>query len=291
MARQSLIVEDEADTAALLHRVLCRKGFEPTLLSKGQSASSWVRQHRPDLILLDLILPDIDGYDICEELKLDRETNLIPIIMVTGRTRFEDEVRGLQVGANYYLRKPFTLPQLDRAIEEVLAWRERLERCGMEGEIHFQMNSHTRYLEELNQLLGALLHFTCLSPQQIRQLVMAVREIGANAIEWGHKNQVKRIVDVTYRIEADKVVVVIHDMGSGFDRQHLQHAARPDDPVSHMAIREGMGLRDGGLGILMAGGLVDELEYNEAGNEARLVKYCESSPRAGGLPAAATEQS
>jgi anti-sigma regulatory factor (Ser/Thr protein kinase) len=78
---------------------------------------------------------------------------------------------------------------------------------------------------------------------------------------------------VTYRIDGSKVVIVIRDTGPGFDRGNLPHAARPDDPVGHMEVRESLGLRDGGLGILMAEGLVDELSYNDAGNEVQLLKY------------------
>ena len=58
-----------------------------------------------------------------------------------------------------------------------------------------------------------------------------------------------------------------------FNPENLPHAANPDDPVGHMMVREALGLREGGFGILMSRGLVDELEYNEAGNEVRLVKY------------------
>src|SRR6266436_8058850 len=87
MVRKALVVEDEADTGALLAELLRRWGFEPTVLAEGKPAIPWVQQHQPTVILLDLMLPDIDGFEICETLKLERETNLIPIIMVTARTQ------------------------------------------------------------------------------------------------------------------------------------------------------------------------------------------------------------
>jgi DNA-binding response OmpR family regulator len=273
MSRKALIVEDERDTAELLAEILRRRGFEPTVLLEGKPAVTWTLQHQPDLILLDLMLPDIDGYEICEDLKLDRLTNLIPIIMVTARDQRQDMVRGLQVGANYYLTKPFSIEQLDKAINQVFSWREDLESLGTEGEIHFQFQSDIQYLEELNQLLASLFLFSGLSEKQVRHLTMAVREMGVNAIEWGHQKQVERIVTVTYGIDPEKVTIVVHDTGAGFDPTNLPHAARPDDPASHMMVREALGLRDGGFGILMTRGLVDELTYNETGNEARLVKY------------------
>src|SRR5262249_17738583 len=106
-----------------------------------------------------------------------------------------------------------------------------------------------------------------------KQLTTAVRELGTNAIEWGHQKQVERIVTVVYRIDPQKITIVIRDTGPGFNPANMPHAANPDDPVAHMMVRETLGLREGGFGIPSARGLGDELEYNETGNEVRLVKY------------------
>ncbi len=273
MARKALVVEDEADVGYLLAEHLRRWGFEPTVLAEGKPAIPWVHAHNPDIILLDLWLPDADGFDICEKLKLDRETNLIPIIMVTARAQHEDRVHGLQVGANRYLTKPFSPEELNRAIFDVFSWREDLKRRGTDGEVHFHLRSDTQYLEELNHLLASLFLFSGLSETQVKQLTIAVRELGTNAIEWGHRKQADRIVTVIYRIDPEKVTIHIRDTGPGFNPTNLPHAAREDDPVSHLMVRGALGLREGGFGILIARGLVDELEYNETGNEVRLVKY------------------
>ncbi len=273
MARKALVVEDEADTGQLLAEHLRRWGFEPTVLTEGGPAISWTHLHQPDLILLDLMLPDLDGYDICENLKLDRQTNLVPIIMVTCRDQPQDKIHGLQVGANHYLTKPFTAEQLENAIQTVLTWKEELQRHGTEGEIHFHVQSDTEALEELNFLLGALFLHSGMPQHLIKQLTMAVWEMGINAIESGHQKRVDRIVTVTYRIDSEKITIVVRDTGPGFNPADLAHAARPDDPLAHLDLREKMGLREGGFGILMARGLVDDLQYNDKGNEVRLVKY------------------
>jgi len=94
-----------------------------------------------------------------------------------------------------------------------------------------------------------------------------------NAIEWGHQKQGDMLVNITYRIDKDRVVIVIRDSGPGFNPARVPHAADAEDPVKHMEVRDALGLRVGGFGILMARGLVDELQYNETGNEVRLVKY------------------
>src|SRR5260370_14294578 len=215
MARKALalVVEDEADTGDLLAEHLRRWGFEPTIMHEGGPAVSWTHVHHPDLILLDLMLPDIDGYDICENLKLDRQTNLVPIIMVTCRDQPRDRLHGLQVGANYYLTKPFTPEQLEHAVTEVAAWKDELIRHGTRGEIHFHLKSDTQALEELNFLLGALFLHSGMPEAMVKQLVMAVREMGTNAIESGHKKEVDRIVTVTYRKEPEKNTILVTSTG------------------------------------------------------------------------------
>ncbi|MCI0457246.1 MAG: ATP-binding protein [Gemmataceae bacterium] len=275
MVRKALVVEDEEDTGQILAELLRRWGFEPTVLNEGKPAVSWVRQHHPELVLLDLLLPDIDGggFSICEHLKLERDTNLIPVIMITCLTGHEDRVRGLQVGANRYLTKPFSATDLSKAIHDAFAWREEVEKRGTGGEIHFHLQSDTQYLDELNALLSSLLLFGGLPEAQARQLATAVRELGTNAIEWGHQKDVDRIVDVTYRIDHEKITITIRDSGPGFDPRTMQHAAKEDDPVGHLMVRETLGLREGGFGILLSRGLVDDLQYNEKGNEVRLTKF------------------
>src|SRR5207245_9152105 len=142
----------------------------------------WTPYQRPDRILLDLMLPYIDGYDICENLKLDRQTNLVPIIMVTCRDQPQDRIHGLQVGANYYLTKPFTPEQLEHAIQQVVAWKEELIRHGTRGEIHFHLKSDTEALEELNFLLGALFLPSGMPDGTAKQLLMTGRLMGTNGM-------------------------------------------------------------------------------------------------------------
>jgi CheY-like chemotaxis protein len=273
MTRKALIIEDEQALGMILSEHLQNWGFEPTLLLEGKHAVEWAQHHQPSVILLDLMLPDVDGYAICETLKLDRATNLIPVIMTTALSGRDDKVRGLQVGANTYLTKPFTAETLESAIKNAFKWLEDLKTHGAEGEIHFQLQSDLTFLEELNHLLGSLFLYSGLAPQHIKQLTTAVRELGTNAIEWGHKKDVDRIVSVVYRIDPEKITIDIKDTGPGFNPTRLPHAASNDDPVGHMMVRETLGLRDGGFGIMMSRGLVDEMSYNDKGNEVRLIKY------------------
>jgi DNA-binding response OmpR family regulator len=278
MAERALIVEDEPDMADVMARMLRLRHMDSTVLHEGNPAPAYVRAHQPDVVLLDLMLPDRSGHSVCEEIKLDRATNLTPIIMVTALGGREELIKGLAVGANEYLTKPFEPEELHAAIDRAIAWRDELKRSGAHGEVHFQLKSDTRLLTELNHMLSSLLLYTRLSAEAAHQFMTAVREMGINAMEWGHRKQVNLLVTVTYRIEADRVVVTVKDTGPGFSREDLTHAADLNDPEKHLDVRQSLGLRVGGFGILMARGLVDEMQYNEAGNEVRLVKYFEAKP-------------
>jgi two-component system, OmpR family, response regulator len=108
----------------------------------------------------------------------------------------------------------------------------------------------------------------------------------SNAIEWGNRKQKDLTVSISYELTDDALRFVVADEGPGFDPSHVPHAATEDDPVAHMEIREQLGLRDGGFGIMIARGMVDRVEYNDAGNQVTLIKYLRPGGAAGnGEPA------
>ena len=272
MRRTVLIVDDERDANDLLAGLVRARGFEPIQIFVGDSVVNDVRVNEPEVILLDLMLPGLDGFAICEQLKLDRETNLIPIIMVTALSDAHNRARGVRVGANDYLTKPFTPDQLYAAIDRALAWRKIHLDHGTAGEIHFDVRSELAYLQQTNDLLSDLFAHTPLTERQVKDLRQAVMEMGGNAIEWGHRKNAELTLRITYRIDPTSVVLIIRDQGPGFNPGQLPHAAQHEDPLAHLDIRNDLGLREGGFGIMLARGLVDEFRYNDRGNEVTLVK-------------------
>jgi len=136
----------------------------------------------------------------------------------------------------------------------------------------------TAYLQQTNDLLADLFAHTPLTDRQVKDLRQAVMEMGSNAIEWGHRKNGELPLRITYRIDPGSVTLVIRDQGPGFDPRAVTHAARPDDPVAHLDVRNELGLREGGFGIMLARGLVDEFRYNDTGNEVTLVKRFEAPP-------------
>ena len=121
MSRESIvIVEDEPDIREVIEYNLSREGFHVSSSPDGQSGLDTIRKEAPDLVVLDLMLPGIDGIEICRRLKADPLTRSIPIIMVTAKGEESDVVLGLGVGADDYVSKPFSPKELMARVRAVL---------------------------------------------------------------------------------------------------------------------------------------------------------------------------
>jgi DNA-binding response OmpR family regulator len=113
-----LIVEDEASIARILDHNLARAGFVTTIASDGETALECVRATRPDLVILDCLLPQLDGWAVAERLKADQATADIPILMLSI---VADRERGLATGAVEYMTKPFAMHDLVARVQRMLA--------------------------------------------------------------------------------------------------------------------------------------------------------------------------
>ncbi len=120
MAQRVLIVEDEPDIRELLVFHLEREGYHVTQCRNGAEALRVARSTRPDLILLDLMLPEMDGLEVCRRLRQDPATQAVPVVMLTARGDEVDRVLGLELGADDYVVKPFSPRELVARIRAVL---------------------------------------------------------------------------------------------------------------------------------------------------------------------------
>lgn len=120
MAARVLVTEDEATLAELLRYNLEAEGFTVLRARTGEEAEVIVAEERPDLVILDWMLPGVSGIEICRRLRARPETRSIPIIMLTARAEEADRVRGLSTGADDYIVKPFSLPELMARVRAIL---------------------------------------------------------------------------------------------------------------------------------------------------------------------------
>lgn len=117
MSQHILVVEDEPKIAALLHDYLVNAGYEVTVLDNGAGAANWVREHAPDAVLLDIMLPGQSGLDVCKSI---RGFSSVPILMVTARVEEIDRLLGLELGADDYVCKPFSPREVVARVKAVL---------------------------------------------------------------------------------------------------------------------------------------------------------------------------
>lgn len=123
--KKILIVEDERDIGELVVHLLQREGFIATRVGDGRTALARIEAELPDLVILDLMLPDMDGLEICKYLRQDAEFASVPVIMLTARTEETDRVLGLELGADDYVTKPFSVRELVARVKAVLRRRAK----------------------------------------------------------------------------------------------------------------------------------------------------------------------
>ncbi|MDD4910309.1 MAG: response regulator transcription factor [Candidatus Omnitrophica bacterium] len=120
MKEKILIVEDERDIVKMLDYNLKKDGFRTLSCYDGEAALSLARREHPDLIILDLMLPGIDGLEVCKILKKEGRTAIIPIVMLTAKAQEADKILGLELGADDYITKPFSPRELIARVKAVL---------------------------------------------------------------------------------------------------------------------------------------------------------------------------
>jgi len=126
--KKILVVDDEEDIVHFLELVLGEKGYEVVTARSGHEALTRAQLARPDLVLLDIMMPQMDGWEVLKLLRIDDATANVPVAMLSARTEAKDRVQGLQEGAVDYICKPFLLQDLLGKVEAIFAGRD--ERGG-----------------------------------------------------------------------------------------------------------------------------------------------------------------
>jgi len=173
IAPKILVVEDEEPLCVLLRYNLEAEGYQVETIMRGDEAELRLRENVPDLLVLDWMLPGISGIELCRRLRIRPETERLPIIMLTARGEESDRVRGLSTGADDYLVKPFSTPELIARVRALLrrARPEVLSTVLKVGDIVLDREAHRVYRGKAEIKLGPteyrLLEFLMLSPGRV----------------------------------------------------------------------------------------------------------------------------
>lgn len=173
-----LIVEDEIKIASLLGDYLTANDYQPSHIAEGTHVVEWVRNHKPDAILLDLMLPGKDGISICQEI---RQFSQVPIIMITAKVEEIDRILGLEIGANDYICKPFSPREVIARLKSMFRLLDSLSQAtetNSDNTLRIDPNTYqAKYLDheiELTPVEFRLLQKLHDSPKQVfsRQQLM-----------------------------------------------------------------------------------------------------------------------
>ncbi len=156
IAPKIMVVEDEEPLGVLLKYNLEAEGYQVEIVTRGDEAEIRLREHQPDLLVLDWMVPAVSGIELCRRLRMRAETERLPIIMLTARGEESDRVRGLSTGADDYLVKPFSTPELIARVKALLrrAKPEVLSSVLKVGDLVLDRETHRVYRDKAEIRLG-----------------------------------------------------------------------------------------------------------------------------------------
>jgi two-component system alkaline phosphatase synthesis response regulator PhoP len=220
-ARKILIIEDERDILNLVVHYLEKEGFRTRTAVDGREGLLAARREHPDLVVLDLMLPGLDGLEVCKKLRAEPGTALIPIIMLTAKSELTDRVVGLELGADDYVTKPFSPKELIARVKALLRRAERRAepaRPALYGPLRLDSVRHEVSVNEHEVTLTAK-EFGLLEQLLQNRGRVLTRDVLLNAV-WGYDyHGTTRTVDVHIRRLKQKVplleqaIVAIKSLG------------------------------------------------------------------------------
>jgi CheY-like chemotaxis protein len=276
LAKRILIADDDPEVHRSLLSALKGPGRRIDSAYNGQEALDRIAASSYDLVLTDVNMPGLDGLAVLEWVRELRPAT--KVLVMTGAGTTEEIVRYIRERAFTYFRKPFAVAAVADMVvkalksssqdDDIEVLSARPEWLGLR--LRCKMETAERIVQFLRELA------TDLPLAERENIATAFREILVNAIEHGGGSDPEKWVSITYVRTGHAIIYYVRDPGSGFSFGDLPHAAVSNPahaPFEHTHVRDRLGMRPGGFGILLTRQMVDELIYNEAGNEAMLIKY------------------
>lgn len=204
-----VVIEDEKDIVELVRYNFRREGFEVQAFLRGKEGLDYLRRNPADLVILDIMLPDLDGLEICKRLRTDHRLRSLPVIFLTAKGEEIDRVLGLEIGADDYVVKPFSPRELVARVKAVLRRQERVaeKREVVEaGNLRLDTRTHELMVRgrpvELSALEFKLLYFLASHPRHVFSRDRLLDEV------WGRDHFVTpRTVDVHIRRLREKIEI------------------------------------------------------------------------------------
>lgn len=280
-AKSLLVVADPEINLILLDHLLTQE-WTVEYVATNEDAFSLVEKRPFDLIITSEATSAKEDIALLRKIRTVRSHTRM--IILTRQSTTQDVIEALRQRAFSYFSQPYSFATLSETIRMAMegpAWDDGIEVASASPNwirllVRCDIGTADRMMQFFNEMAD-------LPEEEKCQVAYALREMLMNAITHGGQFDPSQYVEVSYMRVRRGVACRIKDPGQGFSIDELLHAAvsNPmDDPVRHLQVREAVGLPPGGFGILLSRHLVDELIYNEAGNEVLLVKYLDNATNA-----------
>jgi CheY-like chemotaxis protein len=189
------------------------RGYRTESAFGGAEAIEKARERPADVVFLDLMLPDIDGYVVCRALKSSGRTSQVPVIVVTARVAAQNRIESFSAGADDYIAKPYTPDQIYEALEGSESWKRQLSLPRVEGRAALDGRDDGETLRRLAQLRNLLLARNGLARETIEALSGAIKSIWASADAWAQQRRQDQAATLAYELTADSLAITIHNEG------------------------------------------------------------------------------
>lgn len=246
----ALIVEDEPEANQLLSMLVQLRGYETVSAFTGSEALVKVERDRPDIVFLDLMLPDINGFDVCRTLKSSRPTSSIPVVMVTARLADENRLMGFRAGATDYVPKPYTPDQIFEAMAHAVIWQREIADGHEQGTIALKAGDDIAHLGEITRLRCLLLTHTRLSEDAAHTLDRVLVELALRAVDWGGRANAGLVASIEYRWDDRGATIALIDESGWFG----------SEPP----------MRPGGIGPLISRSQFDEVDFDQTSSRVTM---------------------
>ncbi len=267
-----LIVEDDQAIRRILAKIVNSDGYTPIIARNGEEGLQLAREQLPDIILTDIFMPKKNGLDLCQDLKLCRETANIGVIVITASNEAPDLIKIFRYGADTWIKKPFQSQDILDAIKKIEAEKVMWQKQEILGNwIEFKLASTTKILKSVNLFIEHLLNHTHLEPKAIHRLGFSINEMLINSMEHGNRFSSQKKVQFSYVFFEDRLILKLQDEGGGFNLNDIPNPL--DNPVEAAKKRTEEGKRPGGYGIALTKKYMDSVEYSDSGNVLLLTKF------------------
>lgn len=235
----ALIVDDEPEANRLLARLVQLKGFQPVSAFTAEEARAAIVAQPPDVLFLDLMLPDANGLEICAEIKGRRATAAIPIVINTARLATENRPQSYRRGANTFIPKPYFPDQIFAALQQAAVWREQPARLPDAQAIPLEAGDESAAHAAIAALWGQILHRTNWDEGETARLIGDLNDCVQAILSWGRGRQAGRVGTLSHELQPGMLQLkVLDEAGWSAEIQPGSMLSAPGRTVENLATPE-----------------------------------------------------